>query len=497
MSFAPSPSDPRQVVLACDLGSTSLRAGLVGVDGALIAEASVPAPVPSGSNSWSEVAPEAWWQGFSNLAAMLAAQAPANFRRCAAIAICGATRAQVYLGADGRPVRPSMVWNDTRAEGIAAGLRAGAGATHPEMAQVNASHPLARLVWIAAAEPAHAATIATVLDPKDFLNFRLTGIAASDPVSMARLLAAHELHQGRDLLGPNGIRPTLIPAMREPWQVMGAVSAGLSGAMEALAGLPVICGSNDTFAAVIGLGAMRAGYAYNISGTTEVLGVLGDRPATATGLIGLDWRGVHHLGGPSQNGADLATWLAGLIGTTDAGALDALLDGQRHPPPLIFLPYLGGERVPYWDPDLRGAFLGLSRGHGSADLVHAVFEGVAYQNRLVLERAEAALGQRVGEIRFGGGGAASRHWRQIKADVLGRPVVVGAAREPGLTGAAALAFVGLGVFASLAAAQDAMVAATSRYLPDPVRAARYDALYALFRQAEAAVAPLSHALADL
>jgi xylulokinase len=178
-------------------------------------------------------------------------------------------------------------------------------------------------------------------------------------------------------------------------------------------------------------------------------------------------------------------------------AIAELLKGARDPAPLIFLPYLQGERVPYWDPALRGAFLGLNRRHGAADLAWAVLEGVAFQNRVVLERAETGLGRQVEEIRLGGGAAANPVWRQVKADICGRPVVVGASQEPGLLGGAILAWTALDVFPSLAVAQDALATIAARHVPDSARTERYDALYRLFRQSEAAMAPLAHGLAAM
>ena len=167
-----------------------------------------------------------------------------------------------------------------------------------------------------------------------------------------------------------------------------------------------------SWASVVGLGAMRTGYAYNLSGTTEVLGVIDTQPFTAPGLLTVDWSGqCWQLGGPSQSGADAVLWLSQLFGGSasrpqDAGArLDALLSETRQPEPLLFLPYLQGERVPWWDPDLRAAFVGLNRRHGQVDLAWAVIEGIACLNRTVLSRAELARGSRVNEIRLGGGGA--------------------------------------------------------------------------------------------
>ncbi len=477
------------VVLAGDLGGTNFRAGLVDGQGAIRADCVLPGPARSADG----IDAEGWWACLLEAAARLADEEPALFASIAGVAICGVTRTQVLLGADDRPLRRAIPWNDARAEGAAARLRGALGA-HPEAAGLNAFHPLARLAWLAEAEPEVLARLACVLEPKDYLNLRLTGARAGDAVSMARLLA------GADALGHVGLAAAVLPKVLAAQQAVGAVRPGLPAPLDRLAGVPVFCCANDTWASVVGLGGLRPGLAYNISGTTEVLGVMSDRPGFAEGLLSLDWGGLWQIGGPSQTGADTASWLVDLLGRGQDGvapAMEALLRGARHGQPVLFLPYLQGERVPYWNPALRGAFLGLHRDHGPADLAFAVLEGIGFLNRIVLERAEAALGQAVAEIRLGGGAAANPEWCRIKADICGRPVVTGAVDEPGLLGAAITAWTGLGRFASLDAAQAALVRMGRRFAPDPARRAAYDRLYPLFRQAEAALAPVSAGLAAL
>jgi xylulokinase len=488
------------VVLACDLGGSSVRAGLVDDAGQLRGLTSVALPQVTSRDGYSEIAPDDWWASFLEAVKKLALQEPGLFRIVAAIAICGVTRSQVFLGPSGLPLRAAMTWNDTRAaEAAAEFIREQAG-QHPEVQHFNAFHPLARLVWLKVNEPDVFRQIAHVLDPKDFLNFRLTGRAASDAISMARLLAAGKPDGANSLLAAAGISVRLLPPILEPSDAVGTVICSLPHPLDQLQGLPVFCCSNDTWAAVAGLGALQAGYAYNISGTTEVLGVMSDKVASAEGLLTVDWGGLSQLGGPGLNGADTVPWLLSVLGHYPAEIvqfLDALMSTPRQSQPLLFLPYLQGERVPYWDPSLRGAFIGLGRQHGAADLVWAVLEGVAFLNREVLQRAEAALGWKVSCIRFGGGAALNPLWCQIKADICERPVEVGAAREPGVIGAAAVAWTGLGRYASLKEAQDQMVSVKSRFEPDPGKREMYAQLFDLFCQSGKALAPVSRQLAGL
>jgi len=490
-------------ILACDLGGTSFRATLVDAHGGIRAESAVPCAPTVIRPGWSEIDPGAWWQALLEASAGLAAAVPALFDAVQAVAICGVTRSQVFLDGDGEPLRPAITWNDCRSTGSAGRLAAELPQEHPETANINAFHPLARLAWLRDEEQTRFRRLAAVLEPKDYLNFRLTGRQASDGISMARLLASARPAHGVELLGRIGSSVGVLPTVLDPCARVGSIVAGHAAPFDQLRGVPVFCGCIDTWAAAAGLGALRPGVAFNLSGTTEVLGVMSRHAVPARGLLSVDWGGLFQLGGPSQNGADTVRWLLSLLGRDEGGdasigrALDALLAQPRHPQALLFLPYLQGERTPYWDPALRGAFIGLQRQHQATDLAYAVLEGVAYLNRLVLERAEAALGQAVTEIRFGGGAASNTAWRQIKADVCERPVVVGAASQPGALGAALVAWTGLGRFDSLEQAQDQLVKIAARHEPDPARSAVHRRMFDLYRRSEAGLAEISHGLVAL
>lgn len=494
-------------VLAVDLGGTRFRAALVDEDGGIAHSCAIDSPAGTGVRSgWDEIDADAWWRGLQSLADALAAQAGAAFDAVQAIAICGVTRTQVFVDAQGAAIRPAITWRDTRAAAGIGKWLAAMPPEHPECKQINAFHPWARAAWLLRTEPQHAARVRVVLEPKDYLNFRLTGRMASDTVSMARLAAAAQPQaEGPDLMTALGADPAWVPPLLAPLDEVGPAAAGLPGSLARLAGRSVIACSNDTWAAVAGLGALRAGYAYNISGTTEVFGAVGAEPVQAQGLMTVDWgNGSHQIGGPGQNGADTVAWLLPLLGRLGAegmagvgAAMDVLLNAPRDPQPALFLPYLQGERVPYWDPHLRGAFVGLNRRHGPGDLAWALLEGVAFLNRTVLERAEAALGAPVSEIRFGGGAASNPQWCQVKADICERAVVVGQAEQPGVIGAAVAAWTALGRYDSFSAAQDALVSAARRYEPQPGRVGVYRQMRAQFHAAEAALAPVSHALAAL
>jgi xylulokinase len=482
--------DVSVAVLCCDLGGSSLRIGVIDEQGRIISQAARALAVPVSPDGRSEVDPQLWWDAFQELVASLAHERPSLLRKVVGISICGMTRTQVLVDDNGHVVRPAITWRDSRA-----GTEASDLAATSDGESIDAFHPTARLAWVERHEPEAFLAARFVVEPKDFLALRLTRRPASDQISLARLLAAIRIE------GPLARFRALLPELLQPPDMIDHVHRELPPPLDVLAGCPVFMASNDTWTAVLGLGALRLGLAYNIVGTSEVLGLITNQPATASGLMSVDWgQGLHQIGGPSQNGGDVIPWLVRVCGGQEhdpAGSLSLMLAGPRHPQPVLFLPFLQGERVPYWDPDLRGAFLGLAKGHGSTDLAWAVLEGTAFAARLVLERAEAATGEPANEIRFGGGGSRSEAWCQVRADAMRRPVVVGSDDEPGLLGCAAVAWTGLGRFASLGEAQEMIANPAKRFEPRINRAEAYDALYDVYKDAVEAGAPIARRLAAM
>lgn len=479
-------------VLAIDLGGTGLRAALVAADGSIRGRASVARAVAG------EADPELWWRDLIDAAAQLAADDPDGFARIKGIAACGMTRTQVFVGADGAAVRPAIGFGDIRAaEAVARAEEEADLSDLPEAASLNAYHPAARLLWLKRAEPDRYAATRTVLEPKDWLAFRLTGAARSDAISVARLRAAAAPVAGRSLLEALGLDTGMLPEIVAPTAEVGRVLPELPPPFDRLAGVPVFCGSHDTWAGVVGLGALVPGRAYNVAGTSEVLGLITERAVTAPGLVTVDWGEGWQVGGPSQSGGATLRHVLRMLGREGedpAAALAALETAPRAPVPPLFLPFLEGERVPYWDAGLRGAFLGLSAAHGPADLLWAALEGIALLNRAVLRRAEAAAGRPAEVVRMAGGGARSDLWARIKADALGRPVELCEQPEAGLVGAAAVAWTGLGRYPDLAAAQAAMIRVARRIEPDPARAAVCRERAALWEEMQAATAEVGRRL---
>jgi xylulokinase len=410
----------RSTVLAIDLGGTSLRAALLTGTGETVA-------LHSAAHSIGvEADARVWWDTLRGFIAALP-------QRPAAIALSGFTRSQVLVDAAGQPVRPAQCFPDGRAsdDGLA-------GAAEGTWSAMSPFHPVARLCWVRQHDPAALARARHVLQPKDYLALCLTGVAASDPIANAWAVDRVTGQRTDRPLRAAGLDPDLLPPFLAPTERVGfAVRIGWPD-------VPVFTGSMDTWVASVGAGVGMAGDAYIISGTTDAGGVLTAQPEPRPGLVTVPWNGVFHTGGPSGAGADCLAWAATLLGVADVTDVIQLAAGSREPP--LFLPSLSGTRAPGWNPAARGALLGLRRAHGPADITRAVLEGVAF--------ADAALfgGLPMQRVVLAGGGARSDLWSQIRADVFAQPVLR-TPGETGLLGAAAVAWTGLGHFASLADAQ--------------------------------------------
>lgn len=478
-------------ILAVDLGGSALKACLFDDDGAVVARARVDLSFAETRSGWSEAHPAQWWEALKDAVASIGAAAgsASNIR---VVSICGFTRTQVFLDANLDPVRPAIGFRDRRATEIGEVMRAKASADHPDLEQFNGFHPLARLLWLREQETASWDRTRYVVEPKDFLNLKLTGAAMSDEVSHYWLAKAFE-GGARSLASLCGIDREVLPRLDRPHAFVGHVSAEASRELPMLSNASVVLGSNDTWSAVAGMERLAPGRAYCVSGSSEVTGMVCGREAHAPGLSTVRW-GVDlwQVGGPGQNGSNTVDWANAILSRQDAQELS----GETPCRPLIFLPYLLGERTPFWDGDLRGALLGLGADTQASEIKRAVMEGVAYVNRAVMERAEAAAGQASTEMRIGGGGARSAVWNQIRADVLGRTVLAATEPESGLAGCLATALAALNCTDGHSDHSESHRRFV-RYDPSPARRDYYDDLFRLYGVAHDAVAPISRQLAGM
>ena len=470
------------VLLGLDLGTRSAKALLLHPDGSVAGEGAAPYAVRSPRPAFAETDPEAWWT-----AARGAARAALCGRRgkVEAVGLAGQMHGVVLAGADGRPLRPAIIWADTRSVGALDAYRALDGDLRRRL-----GNPLApgmagpSLLWLRDHEADLYARAAWALQPKDWLRLRMTGRAASEPSDASGTLLydleADDWSGG--VLDALGLRADLLAPLVGSDAVAGELDREAAAHLGLQPGTPVAAGAGDTPAAALGAGLLDPGPVQLNLGTGAQLVAPLDRPLAdpelRTHLFRAAIRERWYAVAAMQNAGLALEWVLGLLGVRWDQAYELAFSARAGASGVTFLPYLAGERTPHLDPAARGAFSGLALTHGRADLVRAAFEGVAFAVRDGVEALETA-GRTVARLELGGGGTLDPRWRQLLADVLERPLRPVAAATSA-RGAALLAGVAGGAWASVREAPAESGRAEAEITPSVDREHYRDA-YARFR----------------
>lgn len=477
------------MLLGVDAGTTHCKAGLFDVRGRLVRLAVRASGAQRTRAGDYQYPAERLWQ------AVAAAIAEASNGAGPVAAVGVASMAETGLLVDrrtGRPRSELVAWHDTsaapqaarlaQAGGVAAGFcRSGVYPTFKSS--------LAKLLWLREEQMARLEG-AIWLSTADYLAYCLTGCFGTD-YSLAGRTSAFDL-QRREWdaawLQSFGLSPDIFPQPRPSGQRLGTVHEAGRAATGLALGTPVSIAGHDHVAAALAGGAATSGRVFDSMGTAEtLLGALDDRPlGQAEVASGLTY-GAHvvpglmyWMGGLSASGGSIE-WLRTVLRDPPLAyeELDALLasDDDR-PGELLFFPYLTGSGAPHTDPAASGAFVGLRATHQRADLVRAVLEGTAFELEYIRRAAQRVLGQPIHTVQAAGGGTRNRRWVQIKADVSGCRYEVLPVADATVLGAALLAGLGEGLYASAAEAWSAVSAQRPTVMePRPAAHAHYARLY--------------------
>jgi xylulokinase len=465
------------LLIGVDVGTTRTKVAAFDLQGRMLAAAQRDGATRRPRPGWAEQDPDAWLAQVQDATLEVLAALPGA--QVGAIGVCSQVNTHVFADADLRALQPAITWQDLRAADAATELSRAAGEA------VAPSALLARARWLQARHPAVWSRTRWILSPKDYVNAHLTGSVATDPVSSYAIVEPGGGYRALDGLVA-GVQRRL-PPLGDLASVVGRTREG--GRLPA--GIPLAVATMDAWGGLYGSGAVRDGDAFELSGTSEVLGVLHRGGPGAEGVVAFPpYDGVHLVAGPTQAGGDALRWHAEVCGVAPAEVLARAARAPAGSEGVVFLPHLAGERAPVWDPDLRGTFLGLGAGHGQQHLSRALLEGVAYSARHVLETLEAATGAPVPRLAITGGAAASDLWCQIKADILDRPLVRLAVLDSGVLGAALMGGAAAGLLDDLRSAARALVHPQRTFEPQGADRAVLDAGYATYRAAQAALAPV-------
>ncbi|MBI3745080.1 MAG: hypothetical protein HY264_00870 [Chloroflexi bacterium] len=479
-------ADRRQAFLGIDVGSSELRAGLITPDGRSlgIARAQHGMAVDAGAGIAEQDA-ERWWTGLVEVVHELCERPGAASVEVAGICVDGHGPTLSPTDSDGRPTRPAITWLDRRA---AAEVRTLADATG---LQGWALGVLPAALWLERHEPGVAARTDWYLNSWEALTLRLTGVARTT-------LAASQAWPPSAELVRMGLPAAKLAPPIPSGHLVGGLSRAAAAALGLSAGVPVVAGTVDAFASFHGAGMAAPGDAVDVGGSAGGFGVYWSSRVTAEGSFTTPapLAGQFVVGGAMAATGRAVDWFRDAIGETRLSTAELIEEAAAIGPGadgLVFLPYLAGERSPIWDPDARGAFVGLTLAHGRAHMTRAILEAAALAIRHVAEPILAA-GVRVGAMRVSGAPARSDAWNQLKADITGFPVEVPRVLETAIVGSAILAAHGVGAFATIPAAIAGMTAIDRRLEPDPAVADIHDRTYRAYRALHPALAPI---LADL
>lgn len=457
---------------------------------------------------WGEQNAEDWWT--ATAAAVRRAVQTVDASRIAALSITHQRESFVCLGETGFPLRPAMLWLDTRATEEVE--KYGTPEVHRITGKpANPTPAWYKLLWLAANEPDTMSRVGKVVDVQGFLVQRLTGEwvtswASADPLG---LLDMTTFDYDDRLLKGVGLERSQLSELRPPGSVLGHLRQDVAAQLGLPEGLPVVAGAGDGQCAQLGTGVTAPGRAYLNLGTGIVSGTLDTRYS-----YGMEYRtlfaavpGAYTLETFMGGGTFNLNWFVEKFSGVDTRALGLDLTPEqvletaaaKLPPGsdgLLALPYWAGALTPYWDHNARGVLLGLTGAHGKSHVYRALLEGIAFEQRLLTSGAEDALGEPVTDMVALGGGSRSPVWCQIIADVMQRRVSV--VREPESTclGAGMLAAAAVGVHESIAAAAAAMSGTSSSFEPESERAAVYDRLYDVYRDIYPATRDLFARLAE-
>jgi xylulokinase len=466
-------------ILGVDLGTTEVKAGLVTLDGRLLGLARAGYRTETdAAGGRAEQDPDAWWGALSTAVRRLAAGGTADVL---AIAVDGHGPSLVAVDAAGRPSRPAIIWQDSRASAEATELAAATGLSGWSLAGLPAA------LWVERYEPGVADRTCWYLATWDYLGLRMTGRAATSLVDGQPFPSAAVLDEA-------GIPAAKVPPAVRAGEVLGELTTAAAEQLGVSAGVPVVAGIVDAWASFHGAGMTAKGDAIDVGGAAGGFGVYWDAPLVVPGSFSTiaPLPGLYSVGGAMAATGRAIDWFRSDVVGGDVPT-EVLLEEAAATPPgadgALFLPYLAGERSPIWDPTARGAFLGLTLDHGRGHLTRAILEASAFAIRHVAEPILAA-GVAVDEMRVCGGPARSETWNQVKADVTGFAVAVPAVLETAVVGAAVLGAAGVGAFPDVSAAIRGMTRVARRLEPRVELRGLYDAAFDAYVRLHPAIAPV-------
>ena len=453
-----------QYLLAHDLGTSGNKATLFTTDGKLVKSQVFSYGTHFFNGTWAEQNPLDWWEAIC--ATSKAIVNGIDPRQIVAISFSGQMMGCVCVDRHGNPIRDAIIWADQRAVEETAAIRA--KVDNERFYQITGhrlspNYSVEKLMWVRSHEPENFKQVYKVLNAKDYIIYRLTGkfITEFSDASGTHLLDLQELTWSDELLLAAEIDDALLPELVTSTHIAGGVTGEAASLTGLAQGTPVVMGGGDGLCAGVGASCVKEGMAYTYVGSSSWMSLCTTKPVFDTQQRTFNWPhivpGMYSPCGTMQAAGASFSWLqrelavyetqtAKETGTSPYDAINALIEtspvGANG---LIFLPYLLGERSPWWNADARGAYVGLKMEHTRADMFRATLEGITMHLGLICDIFKQYAD--LSEVVMIGGGAQSAIWRQMMADIYEMPVLKPNLLEEATSmGAAVTGGVGVGVF---------------------------------------------------
>lgn len=506
----------KRFVLAHDLGTTGNKASLYDETGQLVASSLSEYDTFFEHSNWAEQNPEDWWRAVCESSKQLLKKSSTAKEAIACIVFSGQMMGCVALDKDAKPLRNAIIWADQRAvkqeQWLAERI------SRDEVYRISghrlsASYSLCKILWIREHQADIYQRTYKFVHAKDAIVARLTGHFVTDP-SDASGMNLYDLEAGSwsdKIITASHLDAHKLPELKRSIDVVGEVLPSVASELGLAAGTPVVLGGGDGCCAATGAGVIQEGSAYNYLGSSSWIALATQKPIYDPQQRTFTWAhiipGMFSPCGTMQAAGASYAWardeLAPLeLKTAHEQNISAydLMNQQAHSSPigahgLLYLPYLLGERSPYWNPQARGAFIGLDIRHKRADMIRAVLEGVTMNLKIIMN-ALTSQGVTIDAMRVIGGGAKGKLWNQIMADIYGLPVQRLAVLEEATSmGAAIAGGVGIGLYKDFSIAKD-MNPISSTVQPKPDAQKSYQQLLGIFEHSYQALEPIFEQLAD-
>lgn len=498
-----------QYILSIDTGSSSAKIGIYSEKGDTIALVRMPVKVRSSERAMAhrEYDPEIWWQATVDGIQQILAQSSVQPSEIAAIGLTGQIGTHIIIDENGNSLFPAISWQDGRAQYEAQMVQE----RYPNtlLDSVLGMHlppgtawPIPRMLWLKHHHPELFQRPFTLMQTKDYVGYRLTGIAKTDVLSLRGLVHPKSWHidtvVSNDILGIPDIMDR-IPAFGDATECIGSIHKAAAYATSLLEGTPVIAGCGDFHASLVGTGIIDDSYGFNITGTSDHIGRLvpednkgiGDPRLGRYPSVVPGWDIFY---GATSSGGGAVQWFLEKFGEKPenqsiAEYVESMLSKAPDSAGILFLPYLNGERAPIWDAMAKGSFIGFGAAHGKPQFFRALLEGVVFSLNDSLRIIHDATGEQV-PLRISGTAAGDRCWNQMKANIFGVPVSNMRCLESTSLGAAIITSIGIGLYDSYQDGIDAMVASAENFEPDITTQAYYSALFTTFRETYQVLKPV-------